>query len=69
MTVKASSTNLFQILGEHGDVARALVSKSSINIFATMGLMGDPMATPSVCSYNFPWNEKYVLVRQNSSRQ
>ena len=43
---------------EHGDVARALISKSSINKFATMGLMGDPMAGPSFCSYNLSWSEK-----------
>ena len=32
MTVKASSPNLFQILGLHGDVARALISKSMVVI-------------------------------------
>ena len=25
------------------------------------------MAAPSFCSYNLPWKEKYVLVRQNSN--
>ena len=39
--VEVSSTNLFQILGEDGAVARALVSRSSINKLATIGLMGD----------------------------
>ena len=31
-------------------VLMALASKSSINMFATKGLMGDPMATPCTCS-------------------
>ena len=58
MIVKVSSTNLFYSVGGHGDVARALISKSSIKKFATLGLMGDPMAAPSFCSYNLSWNEK-----------
>ena len=33
-----------------GDVLRALTSKSSIYKFATMGLIGEPMAAPSSCS-------------------
>ena len=69
MIVKVSSTNLFHSVGGHGDVARALISRSSLNKFATMGLIGDPMAAPSFCSYNLPWNEKYVFLRQKSSRQ
>ena len=53
----------------HGDVARALISRSSMNKFAAMGLIGDPIAAPSICSYNLPWNEKYVFLRQNSNKQ
>ena len=37
-----------------GAVARALVSRSSINKFANIGLMGDPIAAPLTCSYIFP---------------
>ena len=69
MIVKVSSTNLFHSVGGHGNVARAIISRSSMNKFATMGLIGDPMAAPSFCSYNLPWNTRYVFLRQNSSRQ
>ena len=69
MMVKVSSTNLFQILGVDGAVARAFVSRSSMNRLATMGLSGDPMAAPLTCSYIFPWNVKYVVLRQNFSKQ
>ena len=33
-----------------------------------MGLTGDPMATPSTCSYNWPWKDKYVLWRRNHNK-
>ena len=42
----------------NGAVARALVSRSSINKLATIGLMGEPIAVPLTCSYIFPWNVK-----------
>ena len=29
----------------------------------------DPIAAPWTCSYYLPWKRKYVLVRQNSSRE
>ena len=32
------------------DVLMAWTSRSSINRFATIGLVGEPMAAPSVCS-------------------
>ena len=41
-----------------GAVARALVSRSSMSKFATIGLMGEPIATPLTCSYIFPWKVK-----------
>ena len=47
---KVSSTNLFQRLGGCGAVSRALVSKCSMYILATMGLSGDPIAAPSTYS-------------------
>ena len=47
--VKVSSTYLFQNDGGVGDVLRAWTSRSSMNRFATIGLIGDPMAAPSVC--------------------
>ena len=50
MIMKVSSTNLFHSYGLCGDVARALISKSSIKRLATIGLIGEPMAMPSVCS-------------------
>ena len=37
-----------------GAVARALVSRSSVNKCATIGLMGHPIAAPLTCSYIFP---------------
>ena len=40
--MKVSSTYLFQSVGGAVEVARALVSRSSINKFATMGLMETP---------------------------
>ena len=30
-----------------------------------MGFTREPMATPSTCSKNWPWKEKYVFFRQN----
>ena len=69
MIVKVSSTHLYHSRGGHGDVARALISRSSTNKFATMGLIGEPMAVSSICSYNLPWKVKYVFLRQNSSKQ
>ena len=52
MIVKVSSTHLFHSIGVYGDVARALISRSSMNKSATMGLIGDPVAAPSICSNN-----------------
>ena len=48
--VNVSSTNLLHILGCVEDVLIALVSRSSMNKLATIGLMGDPIAAPSFCS-------------------
>ena len=45
---KVSSTYLFQRLGGCGAVSRALVSKCSIYMFATMGLSGEPHG----CTFN-----------------
>ena len=47
--VKVSSTNLFHHDGGVGDVLMAWTSRSSMNRFATIGLIGDPMAAHSVC--------------------
>ena len=33
-------------------------SKDSMYRFTTMELTGEPMATPSTCSKNWPWKEK-----------
>ena len=60
-----SSTNLNQCLGEWKADQRAFLSKCSMYRFATMGLTGDPIATPSTCSQNLFWKEKWVLCRQN----
>ena len=46
MIVKVSSTNLFQILGVDGAVARAFVSRSSIKRLATIGLRETPWLLP-----------------------
>ena len=45
----------------------ALISSSSMNSLATMGLMGEPMAALCTCSKNLPWKKKYVFLRQNSN--
>ena len=50
MIVNVSSTNLFQSTGDDGYVMMAWTSRSSINRLATMGLICDPIAAPSVCS-------------------
>ena len=50
MIGKVSSTNLFHILGVDGAVARALVSRSSTNKLAIIGLNGNPIAAPLTCS-------------------
>ena len=42
MTTKVSSTNLFHNKGGFGDDYNALISKFSMKIFATIGLMGEP---------------------------
>ena len=34
-----------------------------------MGLTREPMATPSTCSNNWPWKEKWVFFRQNSNKR
>ena len=46
MIVKVSSTNLFQSLGVHGDVARALISKSSHKQICHNGADGRPHGCP-----------------------
>ena len=53
--------------GGCGAVLMAWFSYFSIYRFATMGLIGDPMAAPSCCSKNLSWKIKYVLIRQYSS--
>ena len=47
---------------------RVSLSKCSIYRLANIGLAGEPTATPSTCSQNLFWNEKYVLCRQNPKR-
>ena len=47
MMVRVSSTYLLHRDGGCCDVFRALVSRSSMNKLAIMGLMGDPIAVPS----------------------
>ena len=47
---KVSSTYRFHILGGFTAVVMALCSNDSINKLATIGLTGDPMAAPFVCS-------------------
>lgn len=58
-----SSTHLFQSLGRRRAEDKALASKSSIKIFATIGERGEPMETPQVCSKNSPSKQKNVEVR------
>ena len=50
MIVNVSSTNLFHRVGGVVDVLMAWTSISSMNKFATCGLIGEPIAAPSVCS-------------------
>ena len=49
--VNVSSRNLFHRIGGVVDVLMAWISSSSMNKFATNGLIGEPMAAPSVCSW------------------
>ena len=51
-----SSTYLFHEAGGVVDVLMAWTSRSSINRLATIGLMGDPIAAPSVCLYVYSLN-------------
>ena len=55
--VKVSSTNLLQKRG-CGAVMMASCSNFSMYKFATLGLMGNPIAVPSCCSLNLPWKMK-----------
>ena len=50
MMMSVSSTNLFHRVSGVVDVLMACFSNSSINMFATSGLIGEPIAAPSVCS-------------------
>ena len=50
MIVKVSSTNLFHRIGGVVEVLMACFSNSSMYMFATSGLIGEPIAVPSVCS-------------------
>ena len=50
MIVNVSPTNLSHKAGGVVDVLMAWTSRSSINKLATIGLMGEPIAAPSVCS-------------------
>ena len=59
-----SSTYLIHSLGVVA-VLRVFLLKCFMYKLATMGLMRDPIAAPSTCSWNWPWKEKYVLCRQN----
>ena len=61
-----SSTYLHQNL-EVGSNTESLFSKYSIHRLATIELTGETIATPSICSKNWSWNEKYVFVRQSSN--
>ena len=50
MMTKVSSTNLLHKLGGVGDVLMAFYWNASMYKVAIMGLRGEPMAAPSVCS-------------------
>ena len=50
MMTKVSSTNLLHKLGGVGHVLIAFSSNASMYKLAIMGLRGEPMAAPSVCS-------------------
>ena len=63
-----SPTNLYQTLQGFEADQRASLSKCSMYRLGTMGLTRDPIPTPSTCSQNSFWNEKYVLCRQNPKR-
>ena len=69
MITNVSSTNLLLKVGGCGAVLMASFSKASIYKLVIMGLNGEPMAAPFVCSWYLPWKMKHVLLRQNSNRQ
>ena len=50
MMVNVSSTYLFHREGGHADVLMALICKFSMNKLSTIGLFGEPIAAPSICS-------------------
>ena len=54
--------------GGCGDESMDFFSKSSIKRLTTIGLIGEPIAAPSCCSYSLPWKVKYILLKQNSRR-
>ena len=60
---KVSSTCLNQHIGLCDTCSIALFSKSSMKKFTITGESGESIATPSVCSQNFPSKQKYVEVR------
>ncbi|CAH8834335.1 unnamed protein product [Trichobilharzia szidati] len=64
-TVNVSSTYLHHTVGVWLNVSIAMFSHLSMNISATTGDIGYPMATPSVCLYIFRWNFNTVEVRHS----
>ena len=67
-TTNVSSAYFLHILKGCSVDLMTLISKSSMQRLATIGLVGDSMAALSSCSRNLPWNRKYVFFKQNSSR-
>ena len=57
-----SSTHLNQHTGWCAACSIAFFSKFSTKKFAIAGESGEPIATPSVCSYKSPSNQKYMDV-------
>ena len=58
MIEKLSSTNCFQVLGGAKVVLMAISSIFSMQIFATTGLTGLPIAHPCICLYVCPLSLK-----------
>ena len=55
---KVSCTYFNYRHGGLGTVLSVLISKLFMKRLATTGLIGNPMTSPSICSYYLPWNSK-----------
>ncbi|VDO97849.1 unnamed protein product [Schistosoma mattheei] len=65
--IKVSSTYLNQNSGVRKHIEIALVSNESMNKFAAIGEISDPMNTPYVCPYKSPRKLKTIECKHRSN--